>query len=158
MIILTKILTNFILVNLDNSANHDYLYGTTFEIVTDNSPLTYVFTTAKLDATGQRWLAELSNYNCSISYRSGKQNSDADGLSRRKEDKETTIFPDVLKAVCNAVTVEQVPFSELLTHPDEEPSSTVDDDQEVSPEVLQGTALTTQDWHKAQSWMKAYAS
>ena len=35
---------------------HDYLYGATFEVITDNNPLTYVFTTAKLDATGQRWL------------------------------------------------------------------------------------------------------
>ena len=41
---------------------HDYLYGATFEVITDNNPLTYVFTTAKLDATGQRWLAALSNY------------------------------------------------------------------------------------------------
>ena len=49
---------------------HDYLYSATFDVLTDNNPLTYVFTTAKLDATGQRWLAELSNYNCSISYRS----------------------------------------------------------------------------------------
>ena len=31
---------------------HDYLYGTSFEVVTDNNPLTYVLTTAKLDATG----------------------------------------------------------------------------------------------------------
>jgi hypothetical protein len=42
---------------------HDYLYGTTFEVVTDNNPLMYVTTTAKLDATGQRWMAALSNYN-----------------------------------------------------------------------------------------------
>ena len=68
--------------------------------MTDNNPLMYVFTTAKLDATGQRWLAELSNCNCSISYRSGKQNADADGLSRMKP--ETKIFPDVLKGICNA--------------------------------------------------------
>ena len=27
---------------------HDYLYGATFEVITDNNPLTYVFTTAKL--------------------------------------------------------------------------------------------------------------
>ena len=40
---------------------HDYLYGTKFEAVTDNNPLTYVLTTAKLDATGQRWIAALSN-------------------------------------------------------------------------------------------------
>ena len=123
--------------------------------MTDNNPLTYVFTTAKLDATEQRWLAELSNYNCSLSYRSGKRNLDADGLSRRKEDTETTIFPDVLKALCNAficneITVNDVSFSDLLTNPTEDIVPDVGVDQEVSDEVLQGTALTTQDWHKAQ--------
>ena len=30
---------------------------------TDNNPLTYILTTAKLDATGQRWVASLANYN-----------------------------------------------------------------------------------------------
>ena len=34
---------------------HDYLYGNTFNVVTDNNPLTYVLTSAKLDATGHRW-------------------------------------------------------------------------------------------------------
>ena len=33
---------------------HEYLYGGDFEVYTDNNPLTYVLTTAKLDATGQR--------------------------------------------------------------------------------------------------------
>ena len=48
----------------------------------DNNPLTYIFTTAKLDATFQRWVSALSNYQFSIEYRSGKLNQDADGLSR----------------------------------------------------------------------------
>ena len=130
---------------------HDYLYGATFDVVTDNNPLTYVFTSAKLDATGQRWLAELSNYNCSITYRSGKQNSDADGLSRRKDDTETTIFPDVLKVICKSLTAEQVPLADILTDPEEDSATEIDADQEVSSEALRGTALTTQDWHKAQS-------
>ena len=38
---------------------HEYLYGGTFEVYTDNNPLTYVLTTAKLDAAGQRWVAAL---------------------------------------------------------------------------------------------------
>ena len=62
---------------------HDYLYGRPFKVVTDNNPLTYVTTSAKLDATGHRWLAALSAYNFSLSYRPGKRNNDADGLSRR---------------------------------------------------------------------------
>ena len=32
---------------------HEYLYGGHFEVYTDNNPLTYILTTAKLDATGQ---------------------------------------------------------------------------------------------------------
>ena len=61
---------------------HEYLYGGVFEVFTDNNPLTYVLTTAKLDAAGQRWVAALANYNFSIKYRSGKANVDADSLSR----------------------------------------------------------------------------
>ena len=61
----------------------DYLInGPAFEVVTDNNPLTYVLTTAKLQATGLRWVAELANYHFSIRYRSGKKHIDADYLSR----------------------------------------------------------------------------
>ena len=39
---------------------HEYLYGSKpFEIYTDNNPLTYVLTSAKLGACGQRWDAKL---------------------------------------------------------------------------------------------------
>lgn len=62
---------------------HDYLYGNTFTVVTDNNPLRYILTTAKMDATSYRWLANLSTYSFDIKYRAGKQNQDADGLSRR---------------------------------------------------------------------------
>ena len=61
---------------------HEYLYGGNFDVFTDNNPLTYVLTSAKLDATGQRWVANLANYNFKIFYRSGKSNIDADALSR----------------------------------------------------------------------------
>ena len=45
---------------------HEYLYASQFQVYTDNNPLTYVLTTAKLDATGHRWVAALSNYTFSI--------------------------------------------------------------------------------------------
>ena len=69
---------------------HHYLYGNTFEVHTDNNPLTYVTTTAKLDATGHRWLAALSTFNFKIRYKPGKHNGDADGLSRRPHPEEPT--------------------------------------------------------------------
>ena len=61
---------------------HEYLYGGHFEVYMNNNPLTYILTTAGLDATGQRWVASLANYNFKIFYRSGKLNVEADALSR----------------------------------------------------------------------------
>ncbi len=65
---------------------HDFLYGTKFTVLTDNNPLVYVLTTARLDAAGHRWLAALSMYDFDIKYRVGKTNVDADGLSRRPQE------------------------------------------------------------------------
>ena len=49
---------------------HEYLYGGQFEVYTDNNPLTYILTSAKLDAMGQRWVASLANYDFRIFYTS----------------------------------------------------------------------------------------
>ena len=77
---------------------NDYLYGAKFQVLTDNNPLTYVMKSAKLDATTMRWVADLSCYNFSIRYRSGKQNQAADALSRMYE-----VIPDeTVKAICSA--------------------------------------------------------
>ncbi|XP_055017481.1 LOW QUALITY PROTEIN: uncharacterized protein LOC129411251 [Boleophthalmus pectinirostris] len=63
----------------------DYLCGTDFTVLTDNNPLTYVLSSAKLDAAGHRWLAALSTFQFNIKYRAGNTNGDADGLSRRPQ-------------------------------------------------------------------------
>ena len=66
----------------------DYLLnGPSFEVITDNNPLTYVQTTAKLNATGLRCIADLANYQFSIRYRCGKKHVDVDFLSRHTLDK-----------------------------------------------------------------------
>ena len=61
---------------------HEYLYGSTFNIYTDNNLLTYMLTTAKLDAASHHWVASLANYNFRLHYRAGKANINADALSR----------------------------------------------------------------------------
>lgn len=82
----------------------DYLYGRKFTVLTDNNPLTYVLTSAKLDATGHRWLAALSAFDFDIIYRPGKQNADADMLSRNPKHCErvdlTCTDSQVFKALC----------------------------------------------------------
>ena len=51
-------------------------------MITDSSPLTYLVTFAKLSPTDHRWLSSLAIFEVEISYRCGKANGDADGLSR----------------------------------------------------------------------------
>ena len=61
---------------------HEYLYRSTFDVHTYNNLLTFILTTAKLDAASHCWVASLANYNFRLHYRSGKTNIDADALSR----------------------------------------------------------------------------
>ena len=91
---------------------HEYLYGAEFQVFTDNNPLTYILTTAKLDATGHRWVAALSNYTFSITYKSGKNNKDADTLSRIKWPEAVDISSQSVHAVCEGV---QAPHGKIET-------------------------------------------
>ena len=86
-----------------------YDQGGEFEVYTDNNPLTYVLTTAKLDATGQRWIASLANYLFSLHYRSGKSNVEADALSRIPE--RINVDMELIKAKANLVMLND--FTEL---------------------------------------------
>lgn len=86
---------------------HDYLYGAKFTVRTDNNPLTYVLTSARLNATGHRWLAALATYDFNIQYRPGRHNIDADVLSRQysPEDNWADIPISGIKAICKQVGV-----------------------------------------------------
>ena len=129
---------------------HEYLYGNTFEVITDNNPLTYILTTAKLDATGQRWIASLSDYNFTIKYRSGSKNAAADGLSRRQEvgTEERIIFPDVIKAVSMSVTVDCPLIDSVYVSDASAPTPLIT--EEIPEQLLQSHGLTSKDWRKAQ--------
>ena len=63
---------------------HEHLVCGKFQVYTDNNPLRYILITAKFDATGQWWVASLANYDFTFHYRSGKQNTEGDALSRIK--------------------------------------------------------------------------
>ena len=68
--------------------------------------------TAKLDATGQRWIAALASYNFSLHYKSGKMNVETDALSRIPNvEEEVFIDKDAIRAIANAMQIGE--FSEL---------------------------------------------
>ena len=112
----------------------DYLgYGGKFTVFTDNNPLTYVMTSAKLNATGMRWVADLAGYDFVLKYRPGKDNGDADGLSRRPLDddigtleKECTEWSDrqtLADVLAAPVTVSCASLSaDVLQFPDTTPA------------------------------------
>ena len=82
----------------------DYLYyAPSFTVYSDNNPLTYVMSTARLDATRHRWVAELSDFNFTLKYKPGISNCDADGLSRMPLD-----FMTYMKSCTNGTSMEEI--------------------------------------------------
>jgi hypothetical protein len=119
----------------DKFKDYLHVYGTKFTVLTDNNPMTYVLTTAKLDATGHRWLAALAAFNFNILYRPGNKNGDADGLSRipqtySNSDNRETISIESVQAICNSI-LPKAYIENLAVNPDIVPSleeDTQDDD------------------------------
>ena len=123
---------------------HEYLspYGKNrneFVVRTDNNPLTYIFSSANLDAAGQRWVAQLASYNFALEYQKGKDNTVADFLSHldnhlppgEVQDYLNKIpYPGVKAVLDNAITP--------LTDRAEQGVRPNLDNQEAGPEVTVG--------------------
>ena len=103
----------------------DYLgHGSEFTVYTDNNPLTYVMSSAKLNATGMRWVNQLSEYDFTIKYRPGKSAADADGLSRNPLPVPSTCAAPItnlsiadLQRECTS-TITRDDLAQLLSPPD----------------------------------------
>ena len=78
------------------------MYGGKFDVYTDNNPLTYILSSAKLYFCGQRWVASLANYNFRLFYRSGKTNIEADALSRIPREGYHELESPIVKALLKA--------------------------------------------------------
>ena len=83
---------------------HEYLtlYGKNrneFVVHTNNNPFTYIFSSAHLDVAGHRWVASLANYNFSLEYQKGKDNTVADFLSRMENRLPEEEVEEVLRRV-----------------------------------------------------------
>ena len=70
-----------------------------FVVRMDNNPLTYIFSSANLDAAGQRWVAQLASYNYALEYQKGKDNTVADFLSHLDDRLPTGKVQDYLNKI-----------------------------------------------------------
>ena len=80
----------------------EYLYySKPFTVFSDNNPLSYVLTSAKLNATGMRWVTALSQFQFVVKYRPGKSSDDCDFMSRLHSSEllEKTSVSAILKGV-----------------------------------------------------------
>ena len=59
-----------------------YLYGTVFKLITDHKPLTHLNSSTSTSSRLYRWKLALSEYTFDIAYKKGKENVNADALSR----------------------------------------------------------------------------
>ena len=123
---------------------HEYLspYGKNrneFVVRTDNNPLTYIFSSANLDAARQRWVAQLASYNFALEYQKGKDNTVANFLSHLDDHLPPGEVQDYLnkipypgvKAVLNNAITPLNERAEQGVRPDP-------DNQEAGPEVTIG--------------------
>ncbi len=132
----------------------DYLYyANSFTVYTDNNPLTYVLTTAKLNATTHRWVAELADFKFVIKYRPGKANIDADALSRIPIEKvmadctETTT-QDIIQCATNAsITTSENEYTWITALTTDENVLNYDLDQ---IKQLDFNQISTSDFREAQ--------
>ncbi len=59
-----------------------YLYGRPFVVITDHSPLSYMYQSTTDSTRLQKWRLQLQQYVFEVRYRRGAANANADGLSR----------------------------------------------------------------------------
>lgn len=69
-----------------------------FVVVTDHNPLRYL-ETAKLWAVEQRWVAQLAEYDFEVHYKPGRENKNADVLSRLPRTQQPEVR-DLTRSAC----------------------------------------------------------
>ena len=141
---------------------HEYLtlYGKNrneFIVCTDNNPLTYIFSSTHLDAAGHRWVASLANYNFSLEYQKGKDNTVADFLNRMED----RLPEEEVEEVLSRVEILAPGVKAMLDNADTSIAERAEMGSDVPPvraclaETLSAcpvkyTTLQVVDWKKAQ--------
>ena len=82
----------------------DYLYGSRCIVYTDNNPLSHLTTSKAAPVTDMRWVAQLADYNLDIHCKPGRNNQNADVLSRHPNFKKGVVTHEQLVKVVSSLT------------------------------------------------------
>lgn len=89
---------------------YPYLYGRTFTLFTDHNPLTSLQGLKDTGGRITRWLLFLQQFDMKVLYRPGRNNGNADGLSRRPQGTEdppqSQLHDDKVREVCGITCIE----------------------------------------------------
>ena len=85
----------------------DHLLGSKFTIFTDNNPLTHL-DNAKLGAVEQRWVADLAPFDFELKFRRGRDNGNADALSRMSGGEVQAAVDEVIHTTRLSLHVQEV--------------------------------------------------
>ncbi|KAL8596550.1 hypothetical protein ACOMHN_059391 [Nucella lapillus] len=139
-----------------------YLLGAHTEVYTDNNPLSHL-QTAKLGAVEQRWAAELASFEFSVKYRAGRENANADALSRNpveepEEEEEFTAVscahevgqPGMVATTIDLVGTSLPDFESIIESPQQkEPGKTMHKGEAGHATTF--PSITPQQWKDAQA-------
>ena len=128
-----------------------------FVVCSDNNPLTYIFSSANLDAAGQHWVAHLASYNFSLEYQKGKDNTMVDFLSRMnkclpEEEVQEYLnkipYPGVKAVLNNAITpIEECAEQGVQPNPD---CQNVHQEEAVGARPARLATTNVTDWKQEQ--------
>ena len=146
----------------------DYLYhAPSFRVFTDNNPLTYVLTSAKLSATGLQWIGELVDFDFDMKYRLCKSHIDASFFSRVPLDFDAymkacteEVSPDAIHAIACSVQLQDDGETNWVTALTDDPSVLTSDSvpmqKPTTPQIHQLDIATAQRQDKAIGPVMAY--
>ena len=141
-----------------------FLLGRKFTLITDHAALKYIMTAADTSHKWQRWALKIRDYDFEVKHRAGKDNSNADGLSRLQYDEGGGMQPDapaeLAVAMMLQLVAEEIPAATPKPAPVPTPEEDVDVDIVVEGERAGGLQIcrVCQKHHPSEEFIRCTAT
>lgn len=120
-----------------------YLFGRKFKVVTDHKPLQWVMSLKEPGSRLTRWRLKLSEYNFTAVYKQGKNNTNADALSRVEIHTNDTL--ELMREIDELNSIMGNPSDSIAVNPDDSTTLTAHSCNEMDQEnaLSEGSSTAT---------------